>query len=160
MEEGIRDKGNITELKRQFINMVSIYLNCHSKTEVSLHTNTKFGMQHYLQVIDDFYTRRSICKLRCSAHCLAIEVGRYSKIDRCSRVCMACNKEGVDLIEDEHHLLGRCTLTRDIRKTNNVNEGTNLLEVLSGTVCRPEIKRIGSIIHAMYSKRCESKTEV
>ena len=41
-----------------------------------------------------------ICKLRISAHPLAIEKGRYSNVPRSERFCNACKKE---IVEDEEH---------------------------------------------------------
>jgi hypothetical protein len=49
--------------------------------------------------------RKSICKLRTSAHRLFIETGRYTNIPRNERICKNCtNQEN----EDETHFLTRC----------------------------------------------------
>lgn len=64
-----------------------------------------FGFENYLSEITKFEYRKSICKLRISAHKLMIEVGRYVKIDRNERYCNKCTSGE---IEDEIHFLIKC----------------------------------------------------
>ena len=56
-----------------------------------------------------------IIKFRTSNHKLAIEVGRYSKIDRSFRHCHLCD---TNEIGDEYHLLYKCT-NHDIVQIRN-----------------------------------------
>jgi superfamily II helicase len=49
--------------------------------------------------------RKSICKLRISAHRLFIETGRYTNISKNERICKNCTNQE---IEHETHFLTRC----------------------------------------------------
>ena len=64
-----------------------------------------FGYENYLSLIKNFDFRRSICKLRISAHKLQIEVGRFSNIPRNERICKKCSS---GCVEDEIHFLTNC----------------------------------------------------
>ena len=77
-----------------------------------------------------FYTKKAlgiyssyIITLRCSAHRLKIEIGRYSRfyseetkrheqLPRERRTCDTCK----DKVENEHHFLLECSLNEEIRK--------------------------------------------
>ena len=57
--------------------------------------------------------RSTLCKFRISAHSLAVEKGRYSKIERQNRICLSCN---LGEVEDEQHFFSTCphyTLLRE-----------------------------------------------
>ena len=89
---------------------IEIWYNCRSKMiDGKLCTYFKlkeyFGFEKYLKIIKNFDLRRSICKLRISAHRLMIEVGRYSGITRSERICNKCNS---GLLGDEIHFLIKC----------------------------------------------------
>ena len=60
-----------------------------------------------------YYQRRNLCKFRISNHKLEIEQGRYKNISVDKRTCKLCN----DGIEDEIHVLLRCSALDNIRKT-------------------------------------------
>ena len=62
----------------------------------------EFVLEKYLVKLPDRY-RISLCKLRTSSHCLAIEQGRYRNIQRNERLCEFCN-----VIGDEFHFLFEC----------------------------------------------------
>ena len=47
---------------------------------------------------------------------IAIEQGRILRIDRPVQFCKYCLNLGIDLIEDEHHVLLICPLFNDIRQ--------------------------------------------
>ena len=66
--------------------------------------------EKYLNFHPDFHKRKSITKLRISAHRLEIELGRYQiknkrKIEAKERLCQICQTNEV---EDEKHLLLSC----------------------------------------------------
>ena len=88
-----------------------------------------FGFENYLTVIKNCDIRRSICKLRISAHKLMIEVGRYSNIPRNQRFCNKCNSGSIG---DEIHFLINCEKFLNDRKSvydlveSNVQNFTNL----------------------------------
>lgn len=77
--------------------------------------------ENYLK-IKNFSNRRAITKLRTSNHTLAIEVGRWSKVERENRICKQCAEHK---IEDEIHLLFECTKYTAGRKTT--------FEIIKGT---------------------------
>ncbi len=69
-----------------------------------------FDYEQYLDFNRDFKKRRSITKLRISAHRLEIEIGRYrtktsNRIKREERTCKLCS---TGCIEDEEHVLMTC----------------------------------------------------
>ena len=66
----------------------------------------------YVDKLRNRIDRSMICKIRISAHELAIEKGRYSNVPRSNRFCNACN---ANLIEDEEHFLLHCTAYTEIR---------------------------------------------
>ena len=72
-----------------------------------------FGCEKYLTIIQNFELRRSLTRLRLSAHTLTIERGRYQGIPRHNRVCPRCSSGE---IEDEIHFLFSCTHLNDGRK--------------------------------------------
>ena len=64
-----------------------------------------------------FSQRYSTTKLRISSHNLEIERGRYSKTQRCDRICKWCNTSmGLKIVEDENHMLFECDLYADSRR--------------------------------------------
>ena len=69
-------------------------------------------MEPYLLVIKNKENRRSICKLRCGNHDLAIETGRFNKIPLEERVCTRCENK----VEDELHFLTECELFDIVRE--------------------------------------------
>lgn len=83
--------------------------NCINSEKLTLlHYNifkSEFVLEPYLLNVKNFYDRISFSQLRLSSHKLHIETGRYvrPKIDRCNRLCNACNQ-----VEDEKHLLLHC----------------------------------------------------
>ena len=67
-------------------------------------------------MLEHFYMRKAICKLRLSAHNLLIETGRYVKpksMLRPERICKHCN---LNQIENEFHFLSQCSLFEPERK--------------------------------------------
>ena len=77
---------------------------------------TKFGLEVYLKCIKKYKIRSVVSKFRLSSHCLQIEKGRHQKHKQPleERVCVHCSLAEV---EDEYHLLLRCSLYNDIRDT-------------------------------------------
>ena len=65
---------------------------------------TNFKLEKYLTLVKKCEYRKSICKLRTSAHRLVIETGRYTNIPRNERICKNCTNQE---IEDEAHFLTR-----------------------------------------------------
>ena len=56
--------------------------------------------------------RIALSKLKCSVHCLNVEVGRHNKIDYQTRLCNLCDKQE---IEDEYYFVIRCPIYKNLR---------------------------------------------
>ena len=71
----------------------------------------KFNREIYLDLVKGFSRRLSTTRLRISAHDYKIERGRYKNILRENRICDWCKTcMGVDMVEDEKHVLFSCDL--------------------------------------------------
>lgn len=73
-----------------------------------------FVIENYLQCIQNYNHRIALSRLRCSAHKLMIEEGRYRQIDRDNRLCICCNMK---MVEDEYHFIMVCPAFRDLRNS-------------------------------------------
>ena len=157
LRKGIKDTSNLLKLKQQFIGMTTTYCKSHSKMEVVTKTNTKFGLQLYLQYVKDFNTRQCISKLRGSCHCLEIEIGRYNNKPREERVCISCSEAGTVVVEDEAHLLGSCVLTAKVRTDYGIEDDSDLILMLAESTSAIEHHRLGTSIQAMYALKQDAK---
>ena len=71
-------------------------------------------MEDYLIKIKEFEARVAITRLRISAHMLEVERGRYLMKPLNERKCKNCS---MDEIEDEPHLLLRCSSYEESRNS-------------------------------------------
>jgi len=149
----------MTSLKNQFIDLCQVYNSCHSKTSFVETTKSSFGMQLYIQVVDDFSSRRTWSKLRGSASCLAIETGRYKcpLITASERYCPMCQDIGILVVEDEQHFLADCPLLSHIRLLLK-----DVLPTISGyeiskLTDKKRLNRALDIISKMYYRRALTK---
>ena len=62
--------------------------------------------KHYKQ-------RIALSRLRCSAHKLMVEEGRFRNIESRMSLCQFCN---MNMLEDEFHFVLVCPAFRDLRK--------------------------------------------
>ena len=152
----------VRNLKDDFIFMCKVYNVCHSKPEFLLETRSKYGFQFYLQIIEDFNTRRSISKLRSSSHCLEIEVGRYTDpiTHKDNRYCAKCQNMGNAVVEKEKHFLRDCPVYDIIRRSiyNIVPEAQdNPLCFISTSKNKDAIRVVARGIAAMYRRRSREK---
>ena len=60
------------------------------KLTTYLFLKTNFKLEKYVTLVKQYEYRKSICKLRTSAHRLFIETGRHSNIPRNERICKNC----------------------------------------------------------------------
>lgn len=67
----------------------------------------------YLDVIKNNKIQRTLSRFRMSSHDLAIEIGRYTGMDRHERICIKCN---MNIIEDEYHFLLVCPYYTNLRR--------------------------------------------
>ena len=90
----------------------------HTQSKLSYYRTLKsyFAWEDYLDHIPNHKHRRTITRMRSSAHKLRIEEGRYENICQVNRICQFCKIQlGVNIIEDEIHFLTSCDLTGDMR---------------------------------------------
>ena len=83
-----------------------------SKLETYRLLKINFGMEKYLVKLDNFKLRKSMSRFRCSAHKLAIEIGRHRNIDQKNRVCIFCSSSQV---ENEYHFMLICPAYTELR---------------------------------------------
>ena len=79
--------------------------NMSSKLDFYKKINTKFTLEQYLLDIKNGDIRRSMTKLRISAHKFPIEIERYLKVPRELRTCTICY-EGIG---NEFHYFSECS---------------------------------------------------
>ena len=84
-------------------------LNENNKLFLYKNIKNNLDKEFYLSS-NNFDSRRVITKLRVSDHNLAIEKGRYLKIPRDQRLCLACNE-----VDDEIHFILHCRLNSNLR---------------------------------------------
>ena len=74
-----------------------------------------FAFEKYLTCVNNTKHRIALTRLRCSAHRLHIEEGRFRNrnTNRNDRLCNKCNMQA---IENEYHFLMTCPFYRDIRR--------------------------------------------
>ena len=77
----------------------------------------RFGFENYIRDVNIRTHRIILSKMRISNHRLAIETGRFSKTPRNERLCLFCKaNNNFSEIEDEQHVLLRCSRYTEIRK--------------------------------------------
>jgi hypothetical protein len=87
-------------------------LESFSKLQTYKLFKNEFCQERYLLCIQNEKHRIALSQLRCSAHRLAIEEGRYRNIERCDRLCALCNMKQV---ESEYHFLLVCPFYKELR---------------------------------------------
>ena len=60
--------------------------------------------------------RSALCKFRCGVAPIRIETGRYERLNVTDRICNICDNHDNE-IEDEKHVIMKCTLYDDVRET-------------------------------------------
>lgn len=99
-------------LQDQFYQQNDAVLDTSPKCLIYKHFNTSRQMAQYLSKPIAEHRRIAISKLRLSAHTLAVETGRYARIDRENRLCTMCDRNE---IEDEYHVTLICPKYRELR---------------------------------------------
>ena len=103
-------------LQDRFIQAWNVSLSNSSKLDFYRSIKSSFTWEHYLDNISNFNERRSVARLRCSAHKLNIETGRYTNIKRSDRLCGFClTTNNIATIENENHILSDCPNGDEIR---------------------------------------------
>ena len=96
-----------SELKKQYEKFWKINIKKSSKLDTYSSLKSSFCAESYLFTIKKWKKRKSLARLRISAHTLEIESGRYKKLKREERLCKACFKTEV-----EPHFLLDCNLLK------------------------------------------------
>ena len=87
-----------------------------SKMDTDCLLKQRFGLENYISDVEKRAHRIILSKIRISNHRLAIETGRFSKTPRSERICLHCKADNVSEIDDEQHLLLRCSRFSEFRK--------------------------------------------
>ena len=74
---------------------------------------SSYEVEKYICSVSNANHRKALTRLRCSAHKLAIEEGRFRNIDRNLRLCVHCN---MNVIENEYHFVMVCPKYRHLRQ--------------------------------------------
>ena len=120
----------IQTIHDQFYQEFYATIDTSSKLETFRTINKHFKLENYITSIDIDKHRIALSRLRCSAHKLVIEEGRFRGIERNLRICPL---SPMNIIEDEYHFLLVCHTYRELRKNiylNFIADGpprTNLL---------------------------------
>ena len=74
--------------------------------------HAQFGESDLCAVTWQWLLRRALLKLILCDHNLRVETGRYARpqLEREEQVCLACAKQGIRAIDDEHHALDECSV--------------------------------------------------
>ena len=98
-----------------------------------------------------------------SVHRLAIETDRFSKTPRNERICLHCKTDNVSEIDDEQHLLLRCSRFSEIRialfdhvrkscpRIDTLNDENKFIYLLNSS--GSTIKEVAKFLHSAYTAR-------
>lgn len=89
-----------------------------NNSKLDVYRKHKHLLDFEVYLSSDIYWKHKVAlsRFRCANHKLAIERYRYTKCDRCDRICKYCKEQGVDVIEDEIHFLLVCPMLESLRK--------------------------------------------
>ena len=76
-----------------------------------------YQFEKYIECITNDRHRKNMSRFRLSAHCLQIEVGRYTGVLRDDRKCILCNQNAC---ESEYHFLLCCPLYNELRRKYDI----------------------------------------
>ena len=127
-------------LKSCFQQEWSSDINNMSKLKTYCTFKSMLEPEKYLDVVKIKKYRRALSKFRCSNHNLSIETGRRNNIERIDRKCVYCCNRGINVIEDEFHVITKCQLYSDIRtkyicyvRNYNTHDFCSLLKTVNPT---------------------------
>ena len=115
------------------------------------------GSEKYLTLVNDPEARKSLTRLRISAHNLFIERGRYENplIPREDRICLHCSlKFGARHIESEHHVLLDCPLYFPLKNKfgfNPCNEADLMGSLSNQDMSAKDATAIAKTVHAILT---------
>ena len=103
----------IETLYDQHLQGIYAELRGSSKLTTYIQIKGSFTTEKYLSSVKNTKHRTALTRLRCSAHKLLIEEGRFRNIERSERLCNKCNRQE---IENEYHFVMACPFYREIRR--------------------------------------------
>ena len=103
---------SVQRLRDQYVQLWTSSCKNSSKLTTYFGFKTQYVTESYGNYLIVRKYRNVYARLLSSAHCLAIERGRYTNIVKESRFCPCCKS----IIENELHFLLVCPLYKDIRK--------------------------------------------
>ena len=104
----------IRRIYDQYLQQWSTDIRASPKAEVycMIKSDNNLEIEKYITVVKNNCHRIALTRIRCSAHKLMIEEGRYRNIDRNQRFCTKCN---MNVIENEFHFVLVCPFYRQLR---------------------------------------------
>lgn len=89
----------------------------HTTSKADTYNGFKSALEPEMYLSSDltYPYRQILAKFRCSAHCLLIETGRHSGIDRNLRYCPTCREDNTYVVESEYHFFYECSTYEDLR---------------------------------------------
>ena len=144
-------------MRGEFVEKWRAVKSASPKLEFYNNLKKEFGLENYLNLVKCPDARKSLTRLRISAHNLYIERGRYETplVPRAERWCVYCKLNlGVDTIEDECHVLTRCPLYTPIKKKFNFypKDLSELAGLLSNQNLTPaQATAIAKSVHAILT---------
>ena len=123
------------------------------------HFKTLLSVERYLTLKIPLKYKIAFSKLRCSNHSLLVETGRHHNIFYADRICILCNLQE---IEDEFHVVARCTFYNDLRNqylsdilSDNNNQFYNVYDFyrLMSTHDSDKILKLAKFTYEMFNKR-------
>ena len=108
----------IKHFQSEVLHGVSEHITYNRKLNLYASFKMHYKCECYLDYIPDFTVRRSLAKLRLSAHNLQIETGRFSKTKtpRNERFCLYCKSKNILTVENEIHFVLACPLYKEERR--------------------------------------------
>ena len=169
----------IQNTQDSFINSWRFSINNSNKLDFYKTVKSEFSWENYLTSVTNFNERRSTARIRCSAHNLNIEVGRYNNTVRSQRTCDFCSRtSNTAHVEDENHILHNCpngsiirsNFHQAIRDISNNIDDFNIAEICPASYISHDnystdthvkiVKLTCSTIHRLYSNALRYKEDV
>ena len=100
-------------------------ININHKLQYYKDFKTGLFLENYILCITDFKFRKALSKLRCSAHNLNNEIGKY-KNGKFGKLCNFCLTTQKYIEEDEFHFVMQCPNYSELRAKYIFTECTNI----------------------------------
>lgn len=152
----------VLQLQSKYSNYWKTKIEASTRLDFFSKIKQEFKEDQFLNDVKNFDLKKDYYKFRTSNHALFIETGRYCRpvLSREKRTCKFCNNND---IEDEMHLLFKCTLYADLRQTFMQNV-TTVLEIVPDDQINLTkalfTSKNTTILTANYIHKCFSRRKV